>query len=464
MSQTSTERLRDYLAQLPPRSQALLMREFERAIDRGEETTIATFVLEQLRKIARGADGDARPRTDNPTRLLFRPLEPLLVEGNVAVRSGQIRRSSLLPVWQWLVREGAPVLASGFEAALARGPESGTSPEIEAAARKLQFAAAEALQAIVASGTDNRRALSRVGPTDVIEDLPSIACVLHAREAVDALNSRLPSYMRVFNDAQIEAVIAALNVPSLQTPQLLPFALSMVMQRLAAPWQIIRLAIRMAASDDEMRVASTPYGIAVTIVLHDLFCLAATLRVDIKRGRFGEVAEQLKTLHDGVRGLRTELDLRNDSAWGRQLASIRADISSTLQSEIDSVPGRVRRLLRQRADKDIAAAGQINSVDVDETTALIEFVAVCRTYASELAINEVTMRTYSDLQHYVEQSTEALVQSLRGSEGKGRPYRQMQVAAAIRFCDVLFGADYASLMSRAAENAVTGERKSSRAG
>ena len=314
------------------------------------------------------------------------------------------------------------------------------------------------------AGTDNRRALSRIGAADVIEDVPSIACVLQAREAFDTLNSRLPSYMRVFNDPQIEAVISALNVPSLQTPQLLPFALTMVMQRLAAPWQIIRLAIRMSASDDELRVASTPYGVAVTIALHDLSCLAATLRTDIKRGRFGEVAEHLKTLHDGVRGLRTELDLRNDSAWGKQLASIRADISSALQSEIDSVPGRVRRLLRQRTDKDIAARAPINSDDVDETIALIEFVAVCRTYASELAINEVTMRTYSDLQHYVEQSTEALVQSLRGSEGKGRAYRQAQVAAAIRFCDVLFGADYASLMSRAAENAVTGERKSSRTG
>jgi hypothetical protein len=267
--------------------------------------------------------------------------------------------------------------------------------------------------------------------------------------------------MRVFNDGQLDAVISALNVPSLQTPQLLPFALSMVIQRLAAPWQIIRLAIRMAASDDELRVASTPYGMAVSIALHDLSCLAATLRADIKRGRFAEVSEHLKTLHDGVRGLRTELDLRNDSSWGRQLASIRADISSALQSEIDSVPGRVRRLLRQRTDKDIAAAA-INSGDVDETAALIEFVAVCRTYAGELAINEVTLRTYSDLQHYVEQSTEALVQSLRGSEGKGRAYRQAQVAAAIRFCDVLFGADYASLMSRAAENALTGERKSSR--
>jgi hypothetical protein len=38
------------------------------------------------------------------------------------------------------------------------------------------------------------------------------------------------------------------------------------------------------------------------------------------------------------------------------------------------------------------------------------------------------------------------------------------VTAAIKFCDVLFGHDYASLMSRAAENARTGERKTSPAG
>ena len=466
MSQASIERLRNYLAQLSPQSQALLMREFERAVDRGEDATTASFVLEELRKIVRGNEDDARPRTDNPTRLLFRPLEPFLVEGNVGVRPGQIRRPSLLPVWQWLAREATPALAGEFEAALARGPDSGTSPQIEAAARKLQLAAAEAIQAVVAPppGTDTRRVLSRIGPPEVVEDLSSIAQVLRAREAIETFSSRIPSYLRVFNEAQILSVMDALNVPSLQVPQLLPFALSLIIQRLAAPWQIIRLAIQMAASDDEVRVASTPFGVAVSLALHDLACLAATLRVDIKRGRFGEVAEHLKTLHDGVRGLRTELDLRNDSVWGRQLAAIRADISSALQSEIDSVPGRVRRLLRQRTDKDISAGAAINAGDVDETTALIEFVAVCRTYASELAINEVTLRTYSDLQHYVEQSTEALVQSLRASDGKGRAYRQSQVAAAIRFCDVLFGPDYAQLMSRAAENALTGERKSTRAG
>jgi hypothetical protein len=466
MSQTSTERLRNYLAQLPPQSQALLMREFERAIERGGDTVVATFVLEQLRKVVRGTEEEARPRTDDPARLLFRPLEPFLIEGSFPARRGQIHRASLLPIWQWLNRDGAPEQVREFEAALARMRETGTSTDLEAATGKFQLAAAGAITRIAtaAPGGDHQRALARVGPADVIEDLVPIGSVLGAHEALDILNARLPGSLRTFSDSQIASVTAALDIPALQTLQILPFALSLIMQRLTAPWQIIRLAIKMAASDDEFRVAATPYGIAVTMALHDLSCLAASLRADIRRGQFDYVAEHLKTLHDGVRGLRTELDLRNDSAWGKQLMSIRANISNALQSEIDSVPGRVRRLLRQRADKDISAGARVDASEVDETAALIDFVAVCRIYASELAINEVTLRTYSDLQHYVEHSTESLVQSLRGVDIKMRAYRLMQVQAAIRFCDVLFGHDYASLMSRAAENALTGERKASRAG
>jgi hypothetical protein len=462
MSQTSNERLREYLAQLPPQSQALLMREFERAIERGEDANVANFVLGELRKIVRGDDEAMRPRTDDPARLLFRPLEPFLIEGNFPRRPGQIRRASLPPVWQWLIRDGAPVQALEFESALREMRDGETSPAVDSAVRVFQRAAADAIVKVVGEG--DRRALARIGGPDVVEDVVPIGSLLQVHESLDTLNGRMPSHFRLFGEPQIVTVTNALNLPTLQTPMLLPFALSLVMQRLTAPWQIIRLAIKMAASDDEIRVAATPYGVAVTMALHDLSYLAAVLRTDIRRGHFDNVSELLKTLHDGVRGLRTELDLRNESNWGKQLTSLRAEISNTLQSEIDSVPGRVRRILRQRPDKDISIASKVDSTEVDETASLIDFVAVCRTYASELAINEVTLRTYSDLQHYVEQSTEALVQSLRSADSRTRPYRQMQTQAAIRFCEVLFGQDYASLMSRAAENAVIGERKPSRAG
>jgi hypothetical protein len=466
MSQTSIERLREYLAQLPPQSQALLMREFERALERGQDTAVATLVLEQLRKIVRKSDAEeaAPPRTDDLSRLLFEVLEPFLIEAGVPSRVGQIRRSSLHPIWQWLGRDGAPDKVSEFEATLARMPASADASQVEALANKLQAVAAEAIFALTGpGGGDKSRALARVGPPAVIEDLYSVGAVLQVRDAIATLNEKLPRFLRAFGEPQIASVTSALNIPALQTPQMLPFALSMVVQRMTAPWQIIRLAIKIAASDDEIRVAATPYGVAVTIALHDLSCVAAILRADIKRGHFDTVADNLKALHDGVRGLRTELDLRNDSAWGKQLTSIRADISNALQSEIDSVPGRVRRILRQRPEKDIPPGARIDSTEVEETAALIDFVATCRNYASELAINEVTLRTYSDLQQYVERSTEQLVQSLRAADHKVRTYRQQQVQAAIRFCQVLFGDDYASLMSRAAENALTGERKSSRA-
>jgi hypothetical protein len=269
MSQASTERLRNYLAQLPPQSLALLMREFERAVERGEDTKTANLVLEQLRKIVRQAeeDDEARPRSDDPARLLFRPLEPFLAEGNFPVRPGQIRRASLLSVWQWLSRDGAPVQAREFEQALAQAHEG---PAIEAATRKFQLAAAEAIGRIATPvpGEDRQRALARVGPPNVVEDLVHIGTVLRAREALKTLGSRLPARLRAFGDSQIASVMEALNVPSLQTPQILPFALSLVTQRLGAPWQIIRLAIRMAASDDEIRVAAAPKGGAVHKAQH----------------------------------------------------------------------------------------------------------------------------------------------------------------------------------------------------
>ncbi|MDE2329732.1 MAG: hypothetical protein KGK16_02960 [Bradyrhizobium sp.] len=462
MGQTPNERLRDYLAQLPPQSQALLMREFERAIERGEDATVATFVLEELRKIVRGAGEPAQPRTDDPARLLFRSLELFLIDGSFPRRPGQIRRASLQPIWQWLIRDGAPGPANDFVAALGAAREAEKSAALEAAVRTFQRAAADAIGQLLAGG--DRRLLARVGGPDVLGDLQPVGAVLGAREAMETLDGRLPPHLRMFAEPQLGIVVAALNVPALQTPQLLPFALSLVMERLSAPWQIIRVAVKVAASDDDIRVAATPYGVAVSMALHDLSYLAAVLRTDIKRGQFDNVAEHLKLLHDGVRGLRTELDLRNDSAWGKQLTSIRAEISNALQSEIDSVPGRVRRILRQRPDKDISIGSKVDSSEVEETAALIDFVAVCRTYASELAINEVTLRTYSDLQQYVEKSTETMVQSLRASDSKTRAYRQSQVQAAIRFCEVLFGHDYALLMSRAAEHAATGERNASRAG
>ncbi len=461
MDQAAIERLRQYLAQLPPGTQALLMREFERTLARGEDTAVAELVLDQLRQVVRKANDNARACSGDAERLVFAPLEPFLVDAGARLSPGCIRRASLEAVWQWLAHDALPDQTDSLVAALARGDPG------DIAMRAYRSAAGEAIIRVAASGIDargdGRRSLARLGSPKVIEDLPAIGAVLAAHEALDAFAERIPDSIVTLGGAQTRVITDALEEPALQAPAVLPFALALLMERLESRWQLIRLPIHAAGSDDEARVAAVPQGIAVTMVLHDLSRACAALCADIRRGRLRDIADRLKALHGGVRGLRTELDLRSDSTWGRHLAAIRKEISGGLEAEIEGVPGRVRRLLRQRPDREITATARLDPNEIDETADMIAFVAACRGVAGELAISEVTQRAYSELLQYVERASVGLVQSLKAGEPRVRAYRQAQMAAAVRFCEPLFGADYAALMARSAENALA-ERSVPRAG
>jgi hypothetical protein len=236
------------------------------------------------------------------------------------------------------------------------------------------------------------------------------------------------------------------------------------MNGLAAPWQLIRLATRAADSDVAARVAETPYAVAVMIVLSEMEAAVGELRIAFKAGK--PITSMLKELHDAARGLRTEMDLSVESAWSRQLAAIRSDVSNLLKSEIDAAPARVRRLLRPPPAKEIRPGATVDGIEVDDAQARVEFVNACRNYAGELALSEVTLRAYSELTQYLETGTRVLLDALRHAEAAERPFRQSQVDAAIRLCRSLFGGEYAELLTKAADVAVqsaTIERKSIRA-
>ena len=192
--------------------------------------------------------------------------------------------------------------------------------------------------------------------------------------------------------------------------------------------------------------------------------MVSELRSELRAGR--PIVSMLKAIHDAARGLRSEMDLSVESLWSRQLATIRAEVSSVLKAEIEATPGLVRRLLRPRPAKDIAPGSLLDSIDVNEAEMRVEFVGACRQYAGELAVNEVAARAHSELTLYLDTGTKVLLDSLRHAGDADRPFRQSQVDAAIRFCRTVFGSQYAGLLAKAAEVAVqtgTGERRPARA-
>jgi hypothetical protein len=273
----------------------------------------------------------------------------------------------------------------------------------------------------------------------------------------------MPNLVKNLADDQLDNVKAMIDTATTRMPDLFAYALLLVMSRLAAPWQLVRLATRAAETDDAVRVAQSQYGVAVAIVLAEVQRRIAELKQDLARGNGVAVAALLKDIHDAARGLRTEIDMPLDSAWGRQLAAIRTEVSNLLKAQIESLPGRVRRLLRPRPEREIAHGSTLDSSDVAEVEGLIELVGACRSYASELALGEMTLRTYSSVQHYLDTTTPALVDGLRTATGAEREYRRSQIDAAVRFCAKIFGPEYAGTLAKSAEVAAAGERKPARA-
>ena len=193
-----------------------------------------------------------------------------------------------------------------------------------------------------------------------------------------------------------------MQLPSLQNPSVLPFVISTIMQRMTSPWQIIRLAISFAASDEETRVAATPYGLPSAWRSMTSLCWLMTCvpRSSAASSTAAPISSSRCTMACAICGLSSVFArTRNGAASCRRSGP---DISNALTSELESVPGRVRRLLRHRSDKDIGAGARIDVGEADETVALVNFVITCRNYASELAISEVTLRSFSELQHYLE--------------------------------------------------------------
>ena len=460
-----SNKLREYLLELRPEARALLTSELERALLRGEAPPGASAILEQLRKNAR-REGRKLPRIGSPQRLFFAAVEPFLVS-DIPERKhvGRIARASLDPIWRWICRDlmlrEARTYSDQVQLLLAANEKNGA----DQLARAFQDMAEQRLRECLATIKSDEKAFKRVagqiGTPHAIDELRELAAILRARDALGVIGSRLPATISNLAGDQLENVKALLDSPIGRHRDVFLYALLIVMNRLGAPWQLIRLAIQAAASDLAEHIAATPFAIAVDVVLGDLDRIVTNLR-DAGKTADSEVVDRLlKDFHDAARALHTEIELPPESAWGRKLSGARAEIANLLEAEIENLSGQVRRLLRPRNGRE--AVAPLDSIDVDDVAAKLALLAGCRNYAGELAVSEMTLRVHSELQSYFDSSTDVLLERLRTAPPAERALRQSQVDAAIRFCAKLFQPEYAGLLARAADVAARDEQRAAKA-
>lgn len=345
-----SDRIREYLRQLTAKARARLLAEMERLLLCGEEIPNAGPVLDLLRAESR-KEGKPHDRVGNPSRYFFQPLEPVLVDSTPErASSGQISRGSLAAIWEWISQNLLPTMAREYSEKMRQVIVGGNPREAQQAAAAFQTKVAKYLESVLRSETGAAEVGAGLAiytsSRAVLDDLTKILCFLRARDALAAFNAALPLEIATLDDngcAKVQGLLDALKAGNAEA---IPFALTMVANRLKSPWQLIRLATRSAKSKAAADIAATPYAVAVPMVLDRIDDKRLALRQALRNNRIPFAKDILNDIYRIENALIAHIDGFNESDWGQRLNDLMEVVTVLVETEVRTIPSDVQHVLR----------------------------------------------------------------------------------------------------------------------
>ena len=178
-----------------------------------------------------------------------------------------------------------------------------------------------------------------------IDDLKKIVSALLIADAIVAFNQALPASIDNLDAPTLAAVRAPLDAFAAKYPHAVPFALTIVAKHLKTPWQLIRLATKMAPGRHASQIASTRYAASVSMVLDHLDDKRLALRRALKSNRVAIAKDILTEIHAIEDALQVRIEDLGASEWGQRLGGLMAAVAADLQIEFQGLPEGAHHVL-----------------------------------------------------------------------------------------------------------------------
>ncbi len=355
-NETPAENLRGYLRQLTPPTRARLLAEVERLRQSGEDIPGVDIILAELRADARpDVPADAPPvdKLDPAGRHFFRVLDPYLTNRPPErANDGQIARTSLQSLWDWISRDLMASMARAYAGEIKQFLAGNRQREIDQAVLAFQNKAVKYLEGTLASATGADQARSRYGKhggsAASFGDLIKILRVLKAREPLAQFEQGIPARIQKLDGDRLDDTLDALDILAAAKPEAVPFALANIAKRLTTPWHLLRLATDATEPEPAAAVAATPYAFAVVMVLDQLEDQVEVLRAALRKQHVRRAKEILMAIYDAEYAVRSRIELAG-SAWGARLEAILQAVTHALDTEEINLPAGLNHVLRSPA-------------------------------------------------------------------------------------------------------------------
>jgi hypothetical protein len=404
-------------------------------------------IMESLRPALKR---DQFERTLTPLRLFCHPFQDLLTcAPRRTKQKGAIARGSLVPVWNWLSQTLIPtdtrayvsdvktlLLKQKIEEAFARA----------ACYWPLAAAAiAEALDGEVARAV----AQKILGDGFAVEDAREMSLLLVAGEEIEKLAALLPKPVASLNETLLWEVRAIYDAMAASHPDAAPYVAVITMNRLARPWEALRLPLLVTRKIDETLIAKTDMGLVGEI----LFDRMDTLKTSIEQTRHplfnaDRLMEEARTFADLSSHIVMEIELKRDGEWGKRLLGERVMIGKVMEGFMDRALREVTAALPMQKSTGADFSRLVGADKHEMALRYARLVAGSRNFAAAASFAAKQKSTYDDLCTALKRYNEDLVNGLKSAD----PARSGIANAQFRLCAeltaILFSEEEAELLRR----------------
>jgi hypothetical protein len=460
ISPEKTALLQAFLGSLPDHLAARLAEAVE--IDRLMHGKILPhdMILDALRPSLRRVENPRRVLA--PLRIVCRPFEDLLTSSPRTVKQkGRIARSSINPMWKWLSETVTPDATTAFVAQARDLIVAGRLDDAAACATAFAAEVAPAMRAAL-SGDENRKsARIALGGDLIMADVEEMALLLSCTNDIAALQRLLPRPVASLNDELLWSVRDVYDRLAATVPDAAAYVAVILMNRLARPWEALRLPMLVSRQTRDTLISSTDAGLAGELVFSDIDALSSAIRA-VKHPNF----DSAKLISDVARfaelssAIVKELDVRRDGKWGQSLLKDRSDVGNVMNGLMERAPKEIGNALPMRKMGSFAStkvpdfSKPVAPEKVDIAMRYAHLVAGCRNFAAAASFAAKRKDAEDEMLVLLRGYNDDVVKELRVAEPSRRAVVEEQFGIAIELTAILFSEEEADFLRRRGRAAV----------
>jgi len=450
---TKTDTIRVFLRQLPPAAAAKLLSAIDSGALPAKHLGLSVEEARECLSPDAATFEEKRDHSHTPIRLFFVPVEDLLFEGDRGQKeTGLIPRSSLEVIWNWIKDDLLPDTFPDMIERIDAHIQSGDVNALGASVRVMQETAGAAMMTALERSETGEKIFNSIvrslGEFPVLEDAREIADVFAILDEITQMQAQVPRQIAAFDEQLVSEVRDLYDDLYERDPDRAIYLALALMGRLDAPWQILRLARKIAMKNDDTMISQTDFSILGERFIKRLEIISSYFqRLRPGLSDLDELKSLIVEFSELSKGITKEIALLRIGNWGQRLLKARNTISTAISDEFAHYPKDLSFALPLQRVGGFSRSGP-RRVDIshapDEEKMLrcvreLTFMNDIRTYAQSIGAQNAFDKTKPELEGYMVSYEDAIIEELRVCEPEAAENAEAYLTNACQITELLMG-------------------------